>query len=540
MGSPSDQNSQLDLYAIFHRGGSYDQAAQLQQQITQTTIDKYGNADERSLWESKRLGDVYYACGRWDDAKQTLDHIFQHQVHHSATLNNATLKCSVLNAKGLLNLELGDYHKARALTNECLSQRPTVENEGIAEDIYAAVLFNLGEFEECVNIRKALVEKAKHELSNELLTIQAKSTLSLTLLALGKGVHADAFYEQLKAVNNIRDILGSTHPITLHGLNVSGALDAGYNLRKAVASEPTDGKWKNVDLFRSSVRSCAEGTLGLKEVLGANHPCTLRASHNLVITLILDGQTEKAQVICQSIADPIQQCFPETDPFRKAWNKLLEAINTSPSVLDFSKRVLQDKILITWAGSAQWLPILIHSGAIFHNALYELRKMDQNHSEKSPTPRSPSSTKSSDRDNGSNSGRPNIETLMKLGRYEEVEDTYRQALNHNTNILGLEHPSTITAMDNLASALKYQCKFPEAERLLKKAIQLGQEMLGPDHPATLASMGNLASLYTRQGKMMKASELMGQVKALRRKSLATSEQSSEGSSLGAFGNPGLI
>jgi hypothetical protein len=64
--------------------------------------------------------------------------------------------------------------------------------------------------------------------------------------------------------------------------------------------------------------------------------------------------------------------------------------------------------------------------------------------------------------------------------------------------LDVEHPSTLTSMNNLACVLDSQGKYEEAETLHRQALELRTKALGTEHPDTLTSMYNLANTLNRQ------------------------------------------
>ena len=55
-------------------------------------------------------------------------------------------------------------------------------------------------------------------------------------------------------------------------------------------------------------------------------------------------------------------------------------------------------------------------------------------------------------------------------------------------------------MGNLAVTYLQQGKYEKARELELKVLDLRKEVLGPEHPDTLTSMGNVAVTYSRQGK----------------------------------------
>jgi hypothetical protein len=58
-------------------------------------------------------------------------------------------------------------------------------------------------------------------------------------------------------------------------------------------------------------------------------------------------------------------------------------------------------------------------------------------------------------------------------------------------VLGVEHPSTLTSMANLASTYSGQGRWKEAEELEVQVMETKKRVLGVEHPSTLTSMANL-------------------------------------------------
>ena len=57
----------------------------------------------------------------------------------------------------------------------------------------------------------------------------------------------------------------------------------------------------------------------------------------------------------------------------------------------------------------------------------------------------------------------------------------RQALGLSEKVLGKEHPSTLTSMNNLTLVLKDQGKFEEAEATQREALGLAEKGLGKEY-----------------------------------------------------------
>jgi hypothetical protein len=60
-------------------------------------------------------------------------------------------------------------------------------------------------------------------------------------------------------------------------------------------------------------------------------------------------------------------------------------------------------------------------------------------------------------------------------------------------VLGKEHPSTLTSMNNLAWTLKSQGRDGEALELITVFVQLSRQKLGANHPNTMAGIAALTA-----------------------------------------------
>ncbi|KAL2815961.1 violaceus kinesin [Aspergillus granulosus] len=117
-------------------------------------------------------------------------------------------------------------------------------------------------------------------------------------------------------------------------------------------------------------------------------------------------------------------------------------------------------------------------------------------------------------------------TYYDQGQWKEAEKLQELALQICKQVLGPEHPDTLTSMANLASTYRKQGRWKKAEELQepvldickqgrwKKAEELQEpvldickQVLGPEHPRTLSSMASLAATYHNQGRWKEAEEL---------------------------------
>ena len=116
-----------------------------------------------------------------------------------------------------------------------------------------------------------------------------------------------------------------------------------------------------------------------------------------------------------------------------------------------------------------------------------------------------------------------IQLLFKVGRclqingqYVEAEQMHQQTLELK-KVLGLEHPDTLTSMNEVARALSSQGKYAEAEQMHQKTLELRKKVSGLEHPDTLMSMHNLAQVLDGQGKYAEAEQMHQQTLELRKK-----------------------
>jgi tetratricopeptide (TPR) repeat protein len=101
--------------------------------------------------------------------------------------------------------------------------------------------------------------------------------------------------------------------------------------------------------------------------------------------------------------------------------------------------------------------------------------------------------------------------LYNDGRFNEAEAYFNDVLQSEKEVLGPEHPSTLTSMANLASTYRNQGRWKEAEDLEVQVIETRKRVLGQEHPFTLTDMANLALTYWNQGRWKEAEDLQMQV-----------------------------
>ena len=87
--------------------------------------------------------------------------------------------------------------------------------------------------------------------------------------------------------------------------------------------------------------------------------------------------------------------------------------------------------------------------------------------------------------------------LNERADYSDAEPLYQEALAMSKRLLGDEHPSVASSLNNLACLYYNQGRYSDAEPLYQEALELLEKLLGPDHPSSNVVRGNLQGLPNR-------------------------------------------
>jgi hypothetical protein len=98
-------------------------------------------------------------------------------------------------------------------------------------------------------------------------------------------------------------------------------------------------------------------------------------------------------------------------------------------------------------------------------------------------------------------------TLGALGDIAGARTLQEQVLDLRRRILGPEHENTLIAMGNLAETLRAQGDLASARTLHEQELDAFRRILGPEHPDTLIAMGNLAGTLGELGDLASARTL---------------------------------
>ncbi len=91
-----------------------------------------------------------------------------------------------------------------------------------------------------------------------------------------------------------------------------------------------------------------------------------------------------------------------------------------------------------------------------------------------------------------------------LGRLEETEAFYREAVERSRRVLGDDDPRTLTSIGNMGKLLRSMGKYEEARPYYHEALEGRRRVLGDDHPDTLKAIGSMGFLLKSMGKYREA------------------------------------
>ena len=96
---------------------------------------------------------------------------------------------------------------------------------------------------------------------------------------------------------------------------------------------------------------------------------------------------------------------------------------------------------------------------------------------------------------------------LDMGQLKDAEALYRRALEARERTLGAEHLDTLVSVSNLAIYLSTRGQLKDAEALYRRALEAQERTLGAEHPSTLNSVNNLAICLQTRGQLKDAEAL---------------------------------
>ncbi len=96
--------------------------------------------------------------------------------------------------------------------------------------------------------------------------------------------------------------------------------------------------------------------------------------------------------------------------------------------------------------------------------------------------------------------------IDRKAEYEQAKPLYERALAMSEKVLGKEHPSVATSLNNLAGLYDSQGDYEQAKPLYERALKILKKFFKPDHPHVRTVSKNYAILLEDMKKPTKASK----------------------------------
>ena len=97
-----------------------------------------------------------------------------------------------------------------------------------------------------------------------------------------------------------------------------------------------------------------------------------------------------------------------------------------------------------------------------------------------------------------------------LGLYPRAELLFKQSVDVRRDVLGPEHPATLSSARQLAWTTSEEGRYAEAEKMSRELIDVDKRVLGPDDRTTLLAESNLAWILELAGRHEEAEKLCRQ------------------------------
>ncbi|KAF8143155.1 hypothetical protein K438DRAFT_651797 [Mycena galopus ATCC 62051] len=288
-------------------------------------------------------------------------------------------------------------------------------------------------------------------------TIKSMFQDEYTRIYFDSGRSKEAEYLGAMVLEKRKQLLGADHPDTL----------------RAMANLATTYR----QLGRYQEAEPLEGTVleKRKQLLGADHPDTLEAMANLAATYHKLGRYQEAEPLKGTVLEKQKQLLgaDHPDTLRAMANLAVTyyQLGRYQEAEPLEGTVLEKRKQLLGADHPDTLQAMANLGA----------------------------------------------TYYQLGRYQEAEPLESTVLEKRKQLLGADHPETLRAMANLAVTYHPLGRYQEAEPLEGTVLEKRKQLLGADHPDTLRAMANLAATYRQLGRYQEAEKLQLSLQAHVRK-----------------------
>ncbi|GKZ26792.1 hypothetical protein AbraCBS73388_003177 [Aspergillus brasiliensis] len=467
----STLTSMANLASTYWNQGRWKEAEELGVQVLKLCKHVLGPKHPDTLTSMANLASTYRNQGRWKEAEELGVQVLELYKHvlgpeHPDTLTSMANLASTYQNQGRwkeaeeLEVQVLELHK-HVLGPEHPDTLTSMAN-------LASTYWSQGRWKEAEELGVQVLELRKHVLGPEhSSTLTSMANLASTYRNQGRWKEAEELDVQVLELR--KHVLGSEHPDTL------------TSIANLTSTYQNQGRWKEAEELKVQVLELR------KHVLGPEHPDTLTSMANLASTYWNQGQWKEAEELEVQVLELRKHVLGPEHPdtlTSKAnlastyWNqgRWKEAEELEVQVLELRKHVLGPEHPDTLTSMANLASTYRNQG--------QWKKAEELEVQANLA-----------------------STYRNQGRWKEAEELEIQVLELRKQVLGPEHPSTLTSKANLASTYRNQGRWKEAEELEVQVLELHKHMLGPEHPDTLTSKANLASTYRNQGRWKEAEEL---------------------------------
>jgi tetratricopeptide (TPR) repeat protein len=298
-----------------------------------------------------------------------------------------------------------------------------------------------------------------------------------------------------------REVLGEEHPDTVRSYN-NAAGNLHFQGRYAEAGP----------LLQKALDIC-------RKALGEEHPLTATSYNNVAVNLGAEGKYAEAGPLYQKALDIFRKALGEGHPDTadsyggvaanlNAQGRYAEAAPLLQKSLDTLREALGEDHTATarsynnLAANLSAQGKYAEAGPLYQKALDIRRKaLGEGHP---------------DTAHGFGGVAFN---LHDQGRYAEAAPLFQKALDITCKALGDDHPDTAQSYNDVAANLNAQGRYAEAGPLLQRALDIRRKALGEDRPQTAHSYNNVAANLDAQGRYAEAAPLLEKALDIWRKAL---------------------
>jgi tetratricopeptide (TPR) repeat protein len=304
------------------------------------------------------------------------------------------------------------------------------------------------------------------------------------------GIYPEAQTHIQRALDLRRQLLGADHPDTLQAM---------HDLATLLGAE---GKYTDAEpLARKVVET-------RRRVLGEEHPDTLDSMNALGLLYRYEGRPAEAETVASKVLDARRRISGNDDPATLVAMNNLGFVYQMEAKYAEAKALLSDLLAIRRRVSGEEHPYTLIAAdnlAIVYYREKDHAKAEELFAKNLEIRRRvlgdehPSTTETMN----------NLAAVYRSeGKFAKAETLFGKALDTNRRVLGEQHPSTLISMLNVGVLYRYEGNFSKAEPLLVRGVELQTRVLGEEHPDRLAGMNRLGVLYSDEGKYTEAETLL--------------------------------